>query len=403
VKLPADAPRWQPSTSYEAGAQIIEKVGNATFDFTNGGQTGTSGTTKPPFPGTWTESVDDGADITWVNTGPVCETSGCTRRIGKARCPSALAVFNQGDKYIACDAPANACTGDAPCAANLDYYQCQNNGGEQDLFGKVLTLQSPNAGTFVCFSATDCPHGTTCELNPAFVDQGFVLPAGAGLCTPVAQNGGCTPSDDGQLCPAIDYPFVGYTCQTLSGQMDNAQVCVPPITSGFGDLWWNAANWTESAPAQSCTQDSDCSGSEKCLTGPVHAGLKQCPPDDESCTCWSPKTCTAATCPGANQCLNADGVPDGGDDGGTTVDCSTETCYCGPQGIYSGACGPTNPAWQQAVAALTDGAARWPQRFKAACPVAYSYQFDDPSSNWSCTNPAQGLNAYRVTFCGYVP
>lgn len=401
VQLPADAPRWKPNTSYTSGAQIIARVGTNVFGFTNGGSAGTSGATKPAFPGTWTHSVGDGSDIVWVNTGPACEPSGCSGPIGEAQCPSVLRVSSGSGGYIACDAPANACSApSSPCAADLDYYQCQNNGGETDLFGKVLTLESPNAGTFVCFSAKDCPAGTTCQLNPTFVDSGFQLPAGTGLCTPVAQNGGCTPSDDGKLCPAIHYPFVGYTCQTLSGKAENAQVCLPPITAGMGDLWWNAANWTEDASPPSCAQDSDCGGAKKCLAGPTHAGLKPC---DGSCTCWSPKTCTAATCPGPDQCLNADGVPDGQSDGGTIVDCNIVTCYCGPQGIYSGACGPTNPSWLQAAAALGGGTAKWPERFKSACPTAYSYQFDDPSSVWSCPNPAQGLNRYRVTFCGRTP
>jgi hypothetical protein len=96
-------------------------------------------------------------------------------------------------------------------------------------------------------------------------------------------------------------------------------------------------------------------------------------------------------------------VPDGKPDGQSVVDCTTETCYCGPQGVYSGACGPTNPAWHQAAESISEQGASWPHAFKNRCPVAYSYQFDDPSSNWSCPNPAQGLNKYRVVFCGGVP
>ena len=419
VQLPVNTQRWTASTSFAAGYQIIENVNGENFSFTNGGAAGTSSGTRPVFPDVWTGTVPDGSDIVWVNTGPVCETSGCRRRgIREEKCPSALRVMSTGGKYIGCDAPANACAPvDAACHAHLDYYQCQNNGGAQDLFSKTLTLQTANAATFVCFGADDCPHGTTCQLDPEFADT-YKMPKGSGLCTPVAQNGGCTPSDNGQACPAIDYPFVDYECHTLANVVDNAQVCVPPKTRGMGDLWWNAANWTHDAPPTptptgspgptptpgptpspvACTGDGECASGQKCLTADIHGGLEQCPPGT-GCTCWYPKTCTAATCPGANQCLNVDGVPDGKSDGGNVVDCTTETCYCGPQGIYSGTCGATNPKWLQAARKISEPGAEWPRGFKQSCPVAYSFQFDDPSSNWSCTNYG-GLNDYRVVFCG---
>ncbi|MEW6268482.1 MAG: thaumatin family protein [Thermodesulfobacteriota bacterium] len=398
VVLAADAARWRPSTAYAAGAQIVAKVGKSVFGFTNGGQAGTSGTTPPAFPGTWTASVADGPDITWVNTGPACETSGCTRKgVKEKHCPADLKVTSTGGAYIACDVPANVCGQQgSPCAAGLSYYQCQNNGGETDLFGDAIGLQSPNAETFVCFSPKDCPAGTTCQLDPTFVSS-FTLPSGAGLCTPVAQNGGCTTDGD----PCGHFPFVEYRCQTLADETSNAQVCVPPTTTGMGNLWWNAENWTAAASPPQCSTDADCGGSNKCLQGPATlGGLRQCP-DGDTCTCWSPNPCTSnADCAQPNTCLDANGVPDGEPDGSGVVDCTTETCYCGPQAIYSGVCGATNQGWLDAAAALTDGEARWPQGFKETCPIAYSYQYDDPSSNWSCTNGGQGLNDYRVILCG---
>ena len=130
---------------------------------------------------------------------------------------------------------------------------------------------------------------------------------------------------------------------------------------------------------------------------PTLGGARQCPDGSLTCTCYSPKPCGTTGsgandgCPGPRQCLNSKGVPNGTD----SVDCNSETCYCGPQGIFSGACGPTNPAWNTAAGNVGN----WTNVFKAACPVAYSYQYDDPSSNWSCPNPADDLINYRVDFC----
>ena len=402
VQLPTDSPGWLPNTFYASGAQITQKVGSNTFNFTNGGSSGTSGAQAPNFPGVWTGSVADGTNLVWFNTGPQCQTSGCVANLLDT-CPTPLQVF-ANDAVVACDAPANVCASmNPPSSCNpsyLPYYQCQNNGGAMDLFGHVLTLQSPNAETFVCFSAADCPAGTTCQLNPTFQSMSFALPAGAGVCTPVPQNGGCQSGTDGMSCGA--FPFVEYQCETLANVPSNAQVCLPPILSGFGNLWWNAANWIAAGP--SCTQDSGCSSNQKCLAAPVRGGAAQCTTAG-GCACYNPQPCSSARgsndgCPGPNQCLNKDGVPDGMMDGGTMVNCNAVTCYCGPQGVYSGVCGPTNPTWNTAASAVGNGQGSWPSIFKTACPVAYSYQFDDPSSNWSCPNTVDQLVGYYVQFCG---
>ena len=395
VQLPADQAVWEPNTIYAAGTQIVETIGTDIFRFTAAGSSGTSGATKPDFPATWNAEVKDGPDIEWINTGPVCQTSGCVADL-LATCPTELQVM-VGGNMVACDAPANACVPTtATCHDDLPFYQCQNNAGVKDLFGNVMTLQSPNADTFVCFSEDDCPAGTTCQLDPAFEQGSFAFPSGAGLCTPVTQNGGCAPGDDGEPCPSRAFPFVEYRCHTLAGGGADAQVCVPSVISGFGDLWWNAANWSEVA-STSCTDDGGCSGDQKCLAPPFMRGHAQCTQSQPNCACYSPKTCAVSTsapngnCPGPNQCLNQDGVPDRTDG----VNCTTETCYCGPQGVYSGTCGPTNPGWNAAAT----GVGNWPAVFKAACPVAYAYQFDDPSSNWSCKNGQSDLVDYRVEFC----
>jgi hypothetical protein len=98
-------------------------------------------------------------------------------------------------------------------------------------------------------------------------------------------------------------------------------------------------------------------------------------------------------------------VPDGGSDGGNPVDCTVSTCYCSPQAIYSGACGASNANWIAAArypGVGTDGIG-YDTIFKQACKRAYAYQFDDPSSDWTCNNTADELVNYKVTFCPNVP
>ena len=143
-----------------------------------------------------------------------------------------------------------------------------------------------------------------------------------------------------------------------------------------------------------CAVDADCSGTQKCLQKPAVAngGLQQCP--SGGCTCWEPQKCTASSQCAPGRCLNSVGQE--------SSDCSmpSEECYCAPQGLYSGTCGATNAKWLQAGRKISVPGARWPHTTKARCPLAYSFQFDDPSSNWTCPNPATDLNDYRVVFCG---
>jgi len=413
--LPSDALIWKPDTTYYGGAGpqsvITQKVAGHSFIFNdvNGASSGTSGDTKPAFPSTRFDQVADGDQITWSNSGPSCETSGCTSDL-LFTCPSKLRVLNKSGKTIACDAPANVClNGGSGCGANASYYACTNYAGIQDLFSNYLNLQSPNAESPICFSAKDCQPGTTCLINPKFVKAlNPPLPAGAGVCTPVIQADAptCALGNEGNPCAA--FPFVDYTCNTLKGS--ETPVCLPPTTSGVGEVVRNADVW--SATATTCTAGgAQCTGDQQCLdSNIVGNGIKDCTASSASCFCYNPNPCLASRgtndgCSQPNSCLNKDGVPDGGSDGGNPVDCSTSTCYCSPQAIYSGTCGASNANWVTAAKypGVGIGGLGFDRILKRACTSAYAYQFDDPSSDWTCNNSADELVNYKVTFCPSVP
>jgi hypothetical protein len=293
--------------------------------------------------------------------------------------------------------------GPASCSTNATYYACNNYAGTTDLFGNYLTLQSPNGDSPVCFSTKDCQPGTTCLLNPTFVKAlSPALPTGAGVCTPVIQNGACTTGHEGDSCAA--FPFVDYTCNTI--QSSSTAVCLPPTVTGPGEVVWSANVW--SATATTCTAGGgECTGNQRCLdSNIVGNGQKECSTSSASCFCNVPNPCSSSRgandgCSQPNSCLNSDGVPDGQFDGASQVDCSSTTCYCSPQGIYSGTCGPTNQSWLTAAQYPGVGTAGvgYEKTFKAACPTAYAYQFDDASSDWTCNNTADQLANYKVVFC----
>jgi len=255
------------------------------------------------------------------------------------------------------------------------------------------------------------------------------------------QNGGFPLNSVGVGCPgrpSVLFPFPNYRCATVTNPPStggNVSVCLPPAmntsTTGpsvFGNLYWNADNFTAdpNQPANGCLADSDCTTvGDKCLgqvqqfsvpaptstaspapsatpTPIVEArSIPPCTASQKSptngCTCYTPKNCTVASdCTGGTQCENKEGdCPNSGQD----------ACICETSGIFSSACGPPNINWQNAIATVpiatpTPSAnATYLNVFKKACPNAHSYQYDDASSDFGCTNGST-LNSYTVTFCG---
>jgi hypothetical protein len=58
----------------------------------------------------------------------------------------------------------------------------------------------------------------------------------------------------------------------------------------------------------------------------------------------------------------------------------------------AGSCQSSNPMWTNHVEPFVD-------TFKDACPTAYSFQYDDPTSTYNCSGAAGNPVGYTVTFC----
>jgi Thaumatin family len=445
---PTDVPGWQANTNYFNGSGNTQSLIQASagsynwlFNDIGPSQTGLSGSTKPSFSTTLGGQVDDGTGIIWNTISSVCQSASCTSDLlqtcpailrvdnstscsagssSDSNCPGAGPCDSDGKCIIGCTTPDNYCAGAGAdptlCTAqNKSFYACSNQlSTETDPFGNAINLESANGGAAVCFSSIDCAPGLTCLMNPTFTGASNVSwPSGAGLCLPgngtVPQNGGCTSSSqDGQACPtsSFTFPYPSYTCATITNAPGgNISTCIPPITTSatgaaaFGGLVWNADNFTPTANA--CTSDSGCTPGQYCLETTVRKNtieatinseaVNECTGPGDTCVCNDVKSCTSsAYCTGGTQCLDRAGRA-----------CSGGLCLCQTDAVYTGVCGPTNANWTNAVDLIPgSGTASYLDTFKNACPSAYSYQFDDQASDWSCYSTSDQVPNYIVTFCG---
>jgi hypothetical protein len=377
-----------------------------------------------------------------------CLTGGCVNDL-LGTCPpdllypSSEATTACTQANLFCDAnPSNGiCT-----AQNQNFYNC-TDAAQTDQLTEPINLESPNAGTPICMDASDCPlkgpgipFTTNCDANPSFGTP-TSWPSGAGICIAkqgVIQNGGCTADvDDGQPCdggPSFVFPYPDYRCATVLNPYNiknhapvHVAVCIPPaITTttstsvAYGSLIWNADNFTlaGSQPIGGCALNSDCSGGQYCLSSTVNQfipspaptpparayqaqSVAQCTAGSASpangCSCYNVVNCTSSSdCSGGTQCLTTTGACDG-----------ALNCVCETSSVLTGVCGPPNVNWQAAIGEVPlatptpSAGANYLDVFRNACPRAYSYQFDDQASLFSCNNTAN-LNNYTVTFCGKI-
>jgi hypothetical protein len=190
--------------------------------------------------------------------------------------------------------------------------------------------------------------------------------------TPVSPQVLCNADSDcsgGNVCGLGYVASVNKTnkvCGALEGYTSvNKGIC-SQTQSDFGtDKAGNDLSTTLYVNTFHCNQESN-----RQLYACTHPPLGSCYSQDAS-----PETC----------CGCADWWTESG--GNITVPQSTQSCTGGDS------TGP-NPDWT----ALVQPTVQW---IKKACPTAYSYQYDDPSSSYRCTvsNGNETVTNYQVVFC----
>jgi hypothetical protein len=117
--------------------------------------------------------------------------------------------------------------------------------------------------------------------------------------------------------------------------------------------------------------------------------------------CNPPAGANIPACNGTDGSLGADcsSIASGAAAGYTCNSLANEGLCLPPTSGTSSCCGAANAAWIAAGVTAGGGTKPYYDYFKTACPIAYSFQYDDPTSNPFCTNPSNSLLSYQVTFC----
>ncbi len=251
-------------------------------------------------------------------------------------------------------------------------------------------------------TGTDCTAGTQTDHPSNY----YFVPAGA--------DDGCTPGGScpisGQVCG------MSWTPQPST----NPQYLGTPITRHCGTIegYWTLANWvgyTATAQWGSCNLYNHYSmgtsiDSVKPSTQPTY-GFSTLNPNNnplpasilaDMFACQPTSASSCYTSPGTpNVCFNYPQNPyyalNSGYNANITNACgchdwnNSSTTPASAQTAQAAQCLSFNSLWDSQV---------YPRILwlKEACPTAYSYQFDDKSSQFSCNVSGQ-LTAYQITFC----
>jgi Thaumatin family len=280
-----------------------------------------------------------------------------------------------------------------------------------------------------CSSNADCVSPSTCNPGPPAACQ----------CT---SDSGCA---SGQICGVGNNQFVGYlVCGTFAGCTSPKDLCVPPYFPGNDGAGTPAAAFDCSAehrrtvacqaspnscpfligwnglPSPSSTCGSGCPSPTTCQqmpgTNPAQYACQE-PCVNGSCVgmaCTSDSDCTAGIfmlcdttqgSPTYQQCVSTNAsLFEGTGINGASCYASAKspsiTTLCGgcPEGApwpdlpKNWSCINSNPDWVAAVQP-------WVAAFKAACPTAYSFPYDDPTSSFQCSSGTSNTMGYTITFC----
>ena len=198
-------------------------------------------------------------------------------------------------------------------------------------------------GTQSCTSDAGCPAGGSCQNGQCVV--GCI--SACNLCTTNSNAPGLNCSE---IVPGGTMTYQDLYC------CSNNISCNKGNPTCFGNI---------DCATLGCTNNAGC-GSDNCTAQGICADT----------TCNAKSLCSPTlSCMSNSDCNTGAGY----------------TCVGGACVPPTNCCGPYNPQWLTAMQTFATA-------FKTACPSAYSYQFDDPSSSFTCPNNGQGVN-YTITFC----
>ena len=369
---------------------------------------------------------------------PTCQGGQCLCGPGAPACPANGTCVN------------NLCTGGV-CQYELTpspgYWQLAASGSSGD--SETIQLPLGWAGRF--WARTGCPGDLSscaagnapCTQDSDCCNGACIGPPGSTYCdpaTPACVTGDCGSSAacavsagapvslfeanfqdatttwyDASLVDGINVPLNAVPVDGSGNPISSCSTagCSQAlVTSGLGPL--------QVLGSQSCTVDSDCPFLEECVGGTCVVGYSgacdQCTadpstpgldcatnldlyccsgPNTASCnggtaTCMNDTDCIAGGTCTNNICIPVSQACSSDSDCAASYICDPTAKACVPDAaLASTCCGPFNPAWRAAAQPFSEA-------FKNACPTAYAYQFDDPSSDFSCQGQAVD---FQVTFC----
>jgi hypothetical protein len=302
-----------------------------------------------------------------------CFSAGCTADLN-ATCPDNLKLYDTGDptKVIGCVDPCRKCDDGSTalkcsdtfegqsytdCSAgtgNVTYYDMYCAKNKSDGYAQA----SPNQGTPTAFGAADCFPDTGFVI-PAFA-SGYALPAGQGVCLYIGE-----PQTD--IAHFNDYGWADAASSTTKNCGGTTADSYTPLADGTpcgGYLTKQADNSTGYPEALGYT----------CQTATYTDSLNN---TKTAHLCMPPVNSGLGTCKKNNS---------------------------GNAPLYTGVGGVSNESWLTAGITAGGGSVPYYETFKAACPAAYTWQYDDLASGFGCDPTKQVTNGsaftgFNVTFC----
>lgn len=232
-------------------------------------------------------------------------------------------------------------------------------------------------GTTACTSSSDCTGSQVC--GTAYLSGTTTL--GQYCMTPCTLASDCSGTNVCGLAYNSNSTKLGKFCGTLTGYVSvNKAICAQ--TGGFD------SNASTLQSDYQCSAPTITAGGGSYTAGNLFAGAGGTPGLGSCYSYSTPAGTTSQYCTGCVDWWNVSGITAPNQTG--VLDQSCTNFNPGPNhGVTF-----SNPNWTSIVQPQI-------QYVKTACPTAYSYQYDDKTSSFTCTiaNGGKTVTNYQVTFC----